>query len=84
MIKMALIRVLEIPDLTADFLFSGGKPFTFIQLDWFRDDGYPIDGTAEKRTHLTEFIKKKGYYKEGRAYLVLHPIHPFVIGYEAP
>lgn len=79
-----LIRVLEIPDLTAGYLFSGGKPATFIQVDWFRDDGCPLDGSNDRRADLTAFIKGKRYFREGNSYLVLHPIHPFTINYDAP
>ena len=83
-----LVRVFEMPDLRTDgFLFGGGKPQTFIQVDWFRaepEQGAPDFSTPQGRERAANFIRGKRYIKADRAYLVLHPIHPFTIGYEAP
>lgn len=88
---MALIRVFLMPVSldTGRYLFSGGEPATFMQVDWFRDDPPPGTelpgvGTPEWRAMLTEFIRIKTYYRPDRAFLVLHPEHPFTINYEAP
>ena len=78
-----LIRVFEIPNLKADFLFSRPQQDVFLQVDWFRDDGMPQVGEAEKREMLTNFIREKKYYNSSKAYLVLHPVSPFTINYEA-
>jgi hypothetical protein len=77
-----LIRVLEIPKPTGNFHFRGGEPQTFVEVDWFRDDVYPL--TAETRQMYEDDLRKKRYFKEDRAYLVLHPTHTFTIGYDAP
>lgn len=79
-----LIRVFIIPnDLSVGYLFSGGTPHTFVQVDWFRDDN-GWSKTPAGRAELKQFIKTKRYYVEGLSYLVLHPTHPFTIGCEAP
>ena len=74
-----LVRVFQMPDLMSGYLFEGGVPFPFLQVDWFR-----VEGVADEdiRTELTEFIKGKRYYDPERPYLVLHPTHPFTINYE--
>lgn len=83
-----LVRVFEMPDLTTPgFLFAGGRPHTFVQVDWFRADpeqGGPDFTTVEGREIVTQFIRAKRYFKPGAAFLVLHPTHPFTIGYTAP
>jgi hypothetical protein len=83
-----LVRVFELPNLRTDgFLFGGGKPFTFIQVDWFRaepEQGAPDFSTPEGRTEAEKFIRAKKYFKDGWSYLVLHPTHPFTIDYSAP
>lgn len=44
---------------------------------------YAFD-TREGRARITDFIKQKRYYDPRKAYLILHPEHPFTIGYSAP
>lgn len=79
-----LIRVFEIPDVSAtSFLFSGGKPASFLQVDWFRDE-CGMMATEEGRKQIETFIKGKVYYNPGAAYLVLHECHTFTFGYTAP
>lgn len=84
-----LVRVLEIPAPTGNFHFGGGERQTFVEVDWFRDDPQPgIDmpsfSTEDGRAKVTEFIRTKRYFDPAKAYLVLHPEHPFTIGYRAP
>jgi hypothetical protein len=81
-----LVRVFEMPTFSGGFRFGAGKPETFIEVDWFRDDGPPTPdfGTAAGRGEVEQFIRGKVYFKPSRAYLVLHPEHPFTIGYNAP
>lgn len=83
-----LVRVFEMPaEFAAGFLFGGGRPATFTEVDWFRDDpetGAPDITTTEGRAAWEEFIRQKRYFKPGRSYLILHPVHPFTIDYVAP
>jgi hypothetical protein len=86
---VSLIRVFEIPvaeHMARGFLFGGGKPVAFLQVDWFRDDEHPL--TAETQADYAKFIEPKGYAASARArgaaLLVLSPTHSFTIGYEAP
>jgi hypothetical protein len=84
-----LVRVLEIPKSSGRFHFDGGEGQTFIEVDWFRDDRSPGDdrpdySTTDGRQRIEEFIRAKRYFSEKKAYLVLHPVHPFTIGYSAP
>ena len=87
---MPLIRVLEIAPPTGNFHFGGGEPQTFVEVDWFRDDQEIPGGedytmaTEKGRANIAEFIKKKSYFKPAKAYLVLHEVHSFTIGYSAP
>lgn len=85
--KFGLVRVFEMPTFSGGFRFGGGKSETFVEVDWFRDDdglGAPDITTSEGRAAWEAFIKNKKYYKADRAFLVLHPSHPFTIGYLAP
>lgn len=80
-----LVRVFELPDLrTNGFLHGGGQPSSFLQVDWFTTEGGPDFATAEGRETAAEFIRAKRYFKADRAFLVLHPTHPFTINYSAP
>jgi hypothetical protein len=83
---MSLIRVFEIPPKTGNFHFGGGEPQTFMEIDWFRNDP-PFELDYSKASDVQEiknFIRAKNYYKPSKAYLVLHPVYPFTINYEAP
>ena len=61
--------VYEMPEKLSDgFCFGGGKPITFMNVDWFH---VPADMTVEK---LTEFLKTKRYIKPGRKFLVVGPL----------
>lgn len=83
-----LYRILELPDFAPGFRFGGNVTATCKDLDWFRDDprpdDMPEDGTPEWRAFVEKFIRAKKYFHPDRAYLVLHPIHPFTINYTAP
>lgn len=83
-----LIRILELPQAFAPgFRFGGPVPATFMDHDWFRDDPSPPApdfSTAEGRAEAEKFIRGKKYFRDDRAYLVLHPTHPFTINYQAP
>lgn len=86
-----LVRVFKMPVFSGGFRFGGGKPETFIEVDWFRDDPWAADDekrprydTPEGRAAVAAFIKGKNYYVPDCAYLILHPLHPFTIGYSAP
>jgi hypothetical protein len=82
-----LIRILEMPNFAEGFRFGGNVTATFKDLDWFRDDPHPDDmpelGTAEWRAYVEDFVRGKKYFNSERAYLVLHPVHPFTINYRA-
>jgi hypothetical protein len=83
-----LIRVFEIPKPTGTFHFGGGEPQTFVEVDWFRDDPNPMMSpdwgfdTPEGCKNIETEIRGKHYYRPDRAYLVLHPLHPFTINYD--
>jgi hypothetical protein len=86
-----LVRVFEIPPPTGTFHFSSGEPQSFIEVDWFRDDPSPLSPerpplftTEEGRAQVRRFIEAKRYFDPAKAYLVLHPTHPFTMGYAAP
>lgn len=81
-----VVRVLEIPPSSGQFHFNGPEAQTWIEVDWFRDDPQPgsLDwSTPGGRAGATEFIKAHRYFDPKKAYLVLHPQHPFLIGYDA-
>lgn len=77
-----LIRVLEVPPSSGQFHFGGGEAQTFVEVDWFRDDMYPL--TDETRAEYEKQLRAKNYFKPDRAYLVLHPTCSFTVGYDAP
>lgn len=85
-----LVRVLEIPPPSGKPHFGGAEPQTFMEVDWFRDDPTPglfekpDFATPEGKAAITETIKRKRYYSDGKSFLVLHPEHPFTINYSAP
>lgn len=84
-----LVRVFEIPPPTGNSHFGGGERQIFVEVDWFRDDPNPVIevpsfDTVEGREAITNFIRGKKYFDPNKAYLVLHPEHPFTIGYSAP
>jgi hypothetical protein len=77
------LRLFELPEqYPQGFCFSGGKPTTFVLIDWF-NPFFPQDGlwngpktlTHDERNDLvaalTEFIKCKWYMKAGRKYLAM-------------
>lgn len=77
-----LIRVLEIPQSSGNFHFGGAEPQVFHEVDWFRDE-HGMMNTEEGRHQIAEFISKKRYFNNAKAYLVLHQNHSFTIGYSA-
>ena len=86
---MALVRVFELPSgLAVGYLFGGGRPAIFKEVDWFQDDpaieGAPSFATAEGRATIEEFIRQKRYFDPNRSYLVMHEEHPMMINYAAP
>ena len=85
---MSLIRVIEIPESTGNFHFSGGERQAFVEVDWFRDENPLTEelmmNSEEGRDQIAEFIKAKWYFNPSKAYLILHESHSFTIGYSAP
>lgn len=88
-----LIRVFEIPPPDGQFCFGGGKPMTFREVDWFRDDlpemrpeprDKPLMGRPEGQSMIREFVAAKVYFDSRKAYLVLSEGGSFTIGYSAP
>ena len=76
---MSYIRVFEMPIFVKpSYRFGGGMPMPFVEVDWFRDDEGRMLGPTG-RSEVEEFIRGKRYFREGYAYLVLHPTHPMVI-----
>lgn len=76
--KMNFCRVFEIPlesEFSTDFLFGGGKPVLFTEVDWF----YPIPPPGLNVSYdfdswqkeLIRFIKLKRYRKPDHDYLIL-------------
>lgn len=80
---MSLIRVFQLPTtFSKDYCFTGiGQVFTMV--DWFRDDQGMME-SASGQAELVGFIKKKRYYSEDRAFLVLHERYTLTINYRAP
>ena len=75
------VRVYRLPaKLTDGYCFGGGRPITFINVDWFE---VPI---IDGRPRLVEFIKTKRYYDPAAQFLVIgdHPDFTFSIFPEAP
>ena len=82
---MSLVRVFEIPPSSNDCSHGGGIPAHFLEVDWFRDDKVDRFTTGDEgRRQIEVFIRGKGYYKPGQAYLILHPTNSFTMGYPAP
>ena len=90
---MSLIRVFRMPGAYATGEYCHRPQMcTFAFVDWFRDDEgsqlvpLPDAGTPEWREMMIKFIKYKKYYQQYSTspYLILHPMHPFTINYEAP
>lgn len=79
-----LIRVFKIPEPTPGYCFDGGKPATFTEVDWFRDDPTGLRKSPLSEAEITEFIKRKSYFDPNAAFLVLSPYHTFTINYKAP
>lgn len=73
-----LIRVFEIP---SPKYTDGVEPYAFVEVDWFQD-AIGLCNTVDGRHRLREFIENKAYFDPEKAYLVLHPMHSFTIGYE--
>jgi len=81
-----LVRILEMPPaFPRGFHFGSGQPVVFLEVDWFHlpagHEGEPDIATAEGQAELTQVLRGKIYWKPDRAYLVLHPTHPFTINY---
>lgn len=60
-----LIRVLEIPKSSGGDCFMGGNPQTWVEVDWFRDDSFPLtpDTIGEYESH----VKQRRYYDPSKA-----------------
>lgn len=77
---MSLIRVFEIPPPIGEFVF-GGKPQSFLNVDWFRDDGiYP---TEDWEKTLREFVLGKRYNRGQPLLVMAGDGRAFTINYEA-
>lgn len=76
-----LIRVLKIAPTDGRFRFGGGQPQPFVEVDWFRDDDYPL--TPDTEDEYRKGLEPKDY-NDGSPLLVLHPRHSFTINYKAP
>ena len=76
-----LIRVFEIPAPDGRFCFGAGKPMTFTELDWFRDDGMPEGYLPDD---IVDFVTNKRYARGGRPLLVLTESWSVTINYRAP
>lgn len=63
-----MIRVYRLPErLTDGFCFAGGKPITFLNVDWF-----DIPASMEvSREQIIENVVGKNYYDPAARYLVL-------------
>jgi len=75
-----LIRALKIAPTDGGFRFGDGQPQTFVEVDWFRDDDYPL--TLDTEMDYWRFLESK-VYNDGSPLLVLSPRHSFTINYEA-
>ena len=86
-----LIRVFEIPPPDGQHCFGGGKPVTFVEVDWFHDALEALPSVENREAlsitrpegheFLADFIRGKTYFDARKAYLVLHPSVSFTIGY---
>ena len=69
-----MIYVYQLPKRLSDgFCFSGGRPITFLNVDWF--DG-PLEMTLGD---VQEWVKTKNYFTAappGTAFLILSQIRP--------
>lgn len=86
---MSLVRVFKVPMPDGEFCFGSGRPKTFIEVDWFRDDAdafkaEPMMLSDAGRAEVEKFIRRKGYFDEREAYLVLSTDASFTINYNAP
>jgi hypothetical protein len=75
--ERVFVRVYHLPgQLTDGFCFGGGKPITFVNVDWFEavvGEGVEV---------LTSFIKTKAYYNDRARFLVLGDRSDFVFTIE--
>lgn len=63
-----MVYVYELPDeLSTGYCFGGGRPITFVNVDWFNG----IDGMT--REMLETEVRGKLYIRPGKSYLVLSP-----------
>lgn len=72
------VRVYRLPEkLTNGFCFGGGKPISFLNVDWF-------DAPTEyqSREKIEQNVRAKKYFDPNAAYLVLtdDPALTFTIG----
>jgi len=73
------VRIYRLPEKLSDgFCFGGGKPISFLNVDWFETS--ISDGPGA----LIEFVKRKRYYDRDARFLVLgdHPDFTFTIDRE--
>lgn len=76
-----LIRVLEIPFPSGNYHFDGGEPQTFVEVDWFTDEGLGESFGPEHEEIVRSAIKHKRYFNPTQAYLVLSAGYSFTINY---
>ncbi|MGC2778047.1 MAG: hypothetical protein WA418_20660 [Bradyrhizobium sp.] len=76
--ERVFVRVYRLPDqLTDGFCFGGGKPITFVNVDWFEaivSEGVDV---------LTKYIKSKTYFSGRARFLVLGDRPDFVFTIDA-
>ncbi len=67
-----LFRVLEIAPTSGNFCFGGGNPQTWLEVDWFTDEGAEtIFGRPLTIDDVRSNVEQKRYIKPGKGYLVL-------------
>lgn len=73
------LRIFELPQVyPTDYLFDGGKPVSFLMLDWFQvfsGTSLPIaiggEEYEKKKDEIIACIQEKPYYNSLSKYLVL-------------
>ena len=71
-INQNLVRVFEIPEFNGELHFNGPSVESFLEYDFFN---------ACFEEGLLEFIERKPYYRNDKAYLVLGKNFTFTINY---
>lgn len=61
-------------ELSDGFCFGGGKPITFLNVDWFGTETHLMPGDTLDGADLISYIKQKRYYDPTKHFLVLKPM----------